>query len=90
MHNTAAEATYPQWWKLTRVREPPLGLMNVSDLRLSVVVCPPRFLKPNRIDLMRMMILAETEEDRQKALDKLFVFQKEDLAGRPCGVWGLF
>lgn len=39
------------------------------------------FFPPDRIDVMREMILAETEGDRQKALDHLFVFQKEDMKG---------
>lgn len=39
------------------------------------------FFSPERIDHMREMILAETVEERQKALDHLFVFQKEDMKG---------
>ena len=39
------------------------------------------FFEGNRIDSMREMILAETEEDRRKALDKLLPYQKEDFVG---------
>jgi len=37
------------------------------------------FFPPERIDIMREMILAETEKERQKALDRLFAFQKADM-----------
>lgn len=39
------------------------------------------FFPTDRIDVMRLMILAETMEDRQKALDQLFIFQKTDMKG---------
>jgi pyruvate, orthophosphate dikinase len=39
------------------------------------------FFEGNRIDAMREMILAETTEDRKKALAKLLPFQREDFAG---------
>lgn len=37
------------------------------------------FFQPDRIDHMREMILAETEAERQKALDILFEYQKARL-----------
>ncbi len=39
------------------------------------------FFEADRIRPMREMILAETEEDRQKALEKLLPFQREDFYG---------
>lgn len=39
------------------------------------------FFEGERIESMREMILAETEEDRRKALDKLLPYQKEDFSG---------
>ncbi|MEW6156376.1 MAG: pyruvate, phosphate dikinase [Verrucomicrobiota bacterium] len=39
------------------------------------------FFEGNRIDAMRQMILAETTEDRKKALAKLLPYQKEDFIG---------
>jgi pyruvate,orthophosphate dikinase len=39
------------------------------------------FFEGDRIDAMREMILAETLEDRQKALAKLLPYQREDFAG---------
>jgi pyruvate, orthophosphate dikinase len=39
------------------------------------------FFEGNRIDAMREMILAESKEDRKKALAKLLPYQKEDFAG---------
>jgi pyruvate,orthophosphate dikinase len=39
------------------------------------------FFEGNRIDAMREMILAETTEDRKKALGKLLPFQRDDFAG---------
>ncbi len=36
------------------------------------------FFAPNRINTMRKMILADNKDERQEALDKLFVMQKED------------
>jgi pyruvate,orthophosphate dikinase len=39
------------------------------------------FFEGNRIDAMREMILAETTEDRKKALAKLLPFQRDDFAG---------
>ncbi len=36
------------------------------------------FFAPDRISAMRQMILAESEEERRKALDKLLPMQKED------------
>lgn len=39
------------------------------------------FFGPDRITPMREMILADTEEDRKKALDKLLPFQKKDFIG---------
>ncbi|GMQ80886.1 MAG: pyruvate, phosphate dikinase [Rhodothermia bacterium] len=39
------------------------------------------FFEGDRIDSMRQMILAETEEDRRAALDKLLPYQKEDFRG---------
>jgi pyruvate,orthophosphate dikinase len=39
------------------------------------------FFEGNRIDAMREMILAETIEDREKALAKLLPYQREDFAG---------
>ena len=39
------------------------------------------FFGPDRITPMREMILADTEEDRRKALDKLLPFQKKDFMG---------
>ena len=39
------------------------------------------FFEGQRIDSVREMILAETEEDRRKALDKLLPFQKDDFSG---------
>ncbi|MCK4905611.1 pyruvate, phosphate dikinase [bacterium] len=39
------------------------------------------FFGPDRITPMREMILANTKEDRQKALDKLLPFQKKDFMG---------
>jgi hypothetical protein len=43
------------------------------------------FFSSERIDHMREMILAETEEDRQKALDILFEYQKARGGGGVCG-----
>lgn len=37
------------------------------------------FFNPERIDVMREMILAENTEARKKALDRLFVFQRDDM-----------
>jgi len=39
------------------------------------------FFEGERIDAMREMILAETEEDRKEALAKLLPFQREDFVG---------
>src|SRR5262245_42464041 len=39
------------------------------------------FFEGHRIDAMREMILAETVEDRKKALAKLLPYQREDFAG---------
>ncbi|MGD9691459.1 MAG: pyruvate, phosphate dikinase [Phycisphaerales bacterium] len=39
------------------------------------------FFQPERIGRMREMILAETTEDREKALAKLLPFQREDFVG---------
>ena len=39
------------------------------------------FFEGDRIDAMREMILAETLEDRQAALDKLLPYQRDDFAG---------
>jgi pyruvate,orthophosphate dikinase len=39
------------------------------------------FFESDRIDTMREMILAETLEERQAALDRLLPFQREDFAG---------
>src|SRR5262249_22728656 len=39
------------------------------------------FFEGSRIDAMREMILAETVEDRKKALAKLLPYQKEDFVG---------
>jgi pyruvate,orthophosphate dikinase len=39
------------------------------------------FFEGDRIDAMREMILAEKTEDRQKALDKLLPYQREDFLG---------
>ena len=39
------------------------------------------FFEGNRIDAMREMILAETIEERQAALDKLLPYQRDDFAG---------
>ena len=36
------------------------------------------FFAPNRINIMRKMILADNKDERQEALDELFVMQKED------------
>ena len=34
------------------------------------------FFAPNKIDVVRRMILAESKEERLQALDQLFEFQK--------------
>ncbi|HDN97538.1 MAG TPA: pyruvate, phosphate dikinase [bacterium] len=39
------------------------------------------FFAPERLPIVQEMILAETEEERRKALDKLLPFQKEDFLG---------
>lgn len=39
------------------------------------------FFEGNRIDVMREMILAETQEERARALAKLLPFQRQDFAG---------
>jgi pyruvate,orthophosphate dikinase len=39
------------------------------------------FFAPDRLPFMQEMILADTEEDRRKALDKLLPFQKDDFKG---------
>jgi len=39
------------------------------------------FFAPERIPIMQKMILADTEEERRKALDELLPFQKEDFLG---------
>lgn len=39
------------------------------------------FFAPERLPIVQEMIMAETEEDRRKALDKLLPFQKEDFKG---------
>lgn len=39
------------------------------------------FMDPNRIPIVQEMILAESLEERQKALDKLLPMQKEDFRG---------
>jgi pyruvate,orthophosphate dikinase len=39
------------------------------------------FFDPQRINVMRKMVLADTTEKRQEELDKLFFFQKEDMIG---------
>ena len=46
--------------------------------------CPWRlqehmFFSPERIDVMREMILADSTEARKQALERLFVFQKDDM-----------
>lgn len=37
------------------------------------------FFHPSRIDVVRQMILAESKQERLSALEKLFVFQKDDM-----------
>ncbi|MBT3585457.1 MAG: pyruvate, phosphate dikinase [Halobacteriovoraceae bacterium] len=51
------------------------------------------FFEPERILAVREMIFADTKDDRQKALDKILPFQKEDfvgifkaLAGKPVNI----
>lgn len=39
------------------------------------------FMQTERLPVMQEMILADTEEDRRKALDKLLPFQKDDFLG---------
>lgn len=39
------------------------------------------FFAENRINVMRTMILATSEADRKKALDRLLVFQRDDFVG---------
>jgi pyruvate,orthophosphate dikinase len=39
------------------------------------------FFASERLPFMQQMIVAETEEERRKALDKLFPFQKDDFKG---------
>jgi pyruvate,orthophosphate dikinase len=39
------------------------------------------FFAPDRLPFMQQMILADTEQDRRAALDKLLPFQKEDFKG---------
>ncbi len=39
------------------------------------------FFAPDRLPFMQEMILADTEEDRRKALEKLLPFQKDDFKG---------
>ncbi len=39
------------------------------------------FFAPERLPIVQEMIMAETEEDRKKALDKLLPFQKDDFKG---------
>ncbi|HRY30756.1 MAG TPA: PEP-utilizing enzyme, partial [Elusimicrobiota bacterium] len=39
------------------------------------------FFAPERLPFMQEMILADTEQDRRKALDKLLPFQKDDFKG---------
>ncbi len=39
------------------------------------------FFAPERLPIVQEMIMAETEEERKKALDKLLPFQKEDFKG---------
>ena len=39
------------------------------------------FFAPDRLPYMQEMILADTEEDRRKALEKLLPFQKDDFKG---------
>jgi len=39
------------------------------------------FFDPQRINVMRKMVLADTIDKRQQQLDQLFVFQKEDMLG---------
>ncbi|MCD6408427.1 pyruvate, phosphate dikinase [bacterium] len=39
------------------------------------------FFAPERLPIVQEMIMAETEEERRKALDKLLPFQKEDFKG---------
>ena len=39
------------------------------------------FFAPERLPIVQEMILAETEEERRKALDKLLPFQREDFEG---------
>jgi pyruvate,orthophosphate dikinase len=39
------------------------------------------FFAPERLPFMQEMILADTEEERRKALDKLLPFQKDDFKG---------
>ncbi len=41
------------------------------------------FFDPARINVVREMILANDTPGRQKALDKLLVFQREDFRGAP-------
>ena len=36
------------------------------------------FFAPDRINIMRKMIMSESQEEREQALDELFVMQKED------------
>lgn len=46
---------------------------------MSVCAQEHMFFDPQRIDVMREMILAEDTTQRRKALDRLFVFQKDDM-----------
>jgi len=39
------------------------------------------FFDPERINIMRKMVLADTTEKRQEQLDQLFFFQKDDMRG---------
>ena len=39
------------------------------------------FFEPERLPIVQKMILAETEEDRKKEIEKLLPFQKEDFLG---------
>jgi pyruvate,orthophosphate dikinase len=39
------------------------------------------FFDPQRINVMRKMVLADTTEKRQEQLDQLFFFQKKDMVG---------
>jgi hypothetical protein len=52
-------------------------LLIVLSCRFLVLVLADMFFSPDRIDIVREMILAQTTEARQHALDQIFVFQKQ-------------